>query len=445
MNPVLSKYFFYYPVTALRGELVGKYLREYEKMQWQTPSQIADYQTAKLKKLLQHAYKNTTYYKQLFRENNISVNDIQTLEQLQKLPITTKSNIVEFSKEIQSNKKFFLTSNKTTGGSTGQAVTITKNSDALARERAATWRAYKWAGVGIGDKQARFWGTPLTTKNKLFYKAVDYISNRTRLSAFNINKQSLQNYYHELTALKPAYLYGYVSMILDFAAFILENNYTPLASLKCIITTSEALSQESRLIIESAFKVKVFNEYGCGEVGSIAHECEYGNMHIMADNVIIETDTSTSPDGTSGQIIVTDLHNYAMPLIRYNIGDFATLSDKPCLCKRGLPIIKKIHGRAYDVIKDPDGNKYHPEILMYIFEDLKSQNLGIKQFQVIQKEIDLLKITIISDAEYDQKVEDLITLRIRNDIHPAFKTVFNYTDCIHREKSGKLRIIKSEL
>lgn len=82
---------------------------------------------------------------------------------------------------------------------------------------------------------------------------------------------------------------------------------------------------------------------------------------------------------------------------------------------------------------------------MYIFEDLKSKNLGIKQCQVIQKEIDLLEITIISDAEHDQKVEVLITLRIRNDIHPAFKTVFNYTDCVHREKSWKLRVIKPEL
>lgn len=445
MNRLLSKYLFYYPVTALRGELVWKYLKEYEAMQWKNAEFIYDYQTRHLKRLLQHAYDTTPYYRQLFNEHNLSINDFQSLDQLNQLPVTTKSDIVQFSKNIHSNKKFYLTSDKTTGGSTGQAVTITKNSDALARERAATWRAYNWAGVGIGDVQARFWGTALNTRGRLFYKAVDYISNRTRLSAFNINKQSLQNYYHELTILKPAYLYGYVSMILDFAKFILENNCTHLPSLKCIITTSEVLDSNSRKIIESAFQVKVFNEYGCGEVGSIAHECEYGNMHIMADNVIIETDTSISPDGTSGQIIVTDLHNYAMPLIRYNIGDFATLSDEPCPCGRGLPVIEKVHGRAYDVIKDPDGNKYHPEILMYIFEDLKSQNLGIKQFQVIQKEIDLLEITIISDAEHNQQVEDLITLRIKNDIHPAFKTVFNYTDCIGREKSGKLRIIKSEL
>lgn len=445
MNKTLSKYLFYYPVTLLRGELVWKYFKQYEQQQWKSNESLIQYQAKSLQQLLQHVADTVPYYRRIFSENNIAIDTIKDIEQLKQLPILSKSDIVKYSQQLHSNKCTRFKSEKTTGGSTGQAVTISKNANALARERAVTWRAYKWAGIGIGDKQARFWGVPLNTKRKLFYQAIDYISNRTRLSAFNLNQRSFENYYRKLVKLQPAYLYGYVSMIVDFATFINENNYPIIPGLKCIITTSEVLNQGSRKTIETAFQSKVFNEYGCGEVGSIAHECEYGNMHIMSENVIVEIDHSDSPDETSGRIIVTDLHNYVMPLIRYDIGDYATLSNKACECGRNLPVIEKIHGRAYDVIKDPDGNKYHPEALMYIFEDLKSKNMGIKQFQVIQKGIDLLEISIIKDSNFNSNAEAVLTQEIKSNIHPDFRIIFHYTDIINREASGKLRIIKSEI
>ena len=174
----------------------------------------------------------------------------------------------------------------------------------------------------------------------------------------------MKEYYKKLVKIRPVYIYGYVSMIKEFASFIQENLYPPIPGLKCVITTSEILDQTSRDLIETVFDVKVYNEYGCGEVGSIAHECEHGNMHIMASNLILEIDNSGQSNEYDGEIIVTDLHNYSMPLIRYRSGDYAEFSDSGCKCGRGLPIIKKIHGRAYDVVVDPSNHKHHPEILM---------------------------------------------------------------------------------
>lgn len=445
MNRIFAKYLLYYPVTFFKGEPVAKYLHQYEKFQWNSAQSIRQYQTEMLQSLVQHAYAHSPYYRSKLDAACITPDHINTLDKLEKLPFLEKNDIIQMSASLYPQGMPWNITKKTTGGSTGQAVTIFKNTDALARERAATWRAYNWAGVGIGDIQARFWGTPLSTKGRISARIIDFISNRVRLSAFNLNQQSLENYYQKLNKLQPTYLYGYVSMITDFANFILENNYPPLPDLRSIITTSEVLDENSRKTIEKAFQVKVFNEYGCGEVGSIAHECEHGNMHIMADNVIIEIDVSNSPDNSSGEIIVTDLHNYAMPLIRYKVGDYATLSTETCPCGRGLPIITKIHGRAYDVIEDPDGNRYHPEILMYIFEGLKSKNTGISQFQVIQKDVNLLEIRLIVDTTYNENTEQLIIERIKNDIHPAFHFNFTYPDKINRERSGKLRVIKSEI
>ncbi len=445
MNRFLSKYLFYYPVTISRGEIVFKYLMQYKRMQWINNTDIEAYQFKKLNKLIKYAVANSSYYKQLMSDNGITISSINSLADLARVPATTKSDIVNYYTTILSTRKFLFSSSKTTGGSTGQPVTIKKNADALARERAATWRAYEWAGVGIGDIQARFWGVPLSKKSHLLSKLVDFVSNRTRLSAFQINEKSLEEYYKKLLKLRPAYLYGYVSMISAFAVYLEKNKLNGLPGLRSVITTSEVLDDHSRNLIENVFGVSVFNEYGCGEVGSIAHECEHGNMHVMAENVIIEIDASNSADGESGEIIVTELHNYAMPLIRYRLGDYATLSKEECKCGRGLPVLKKVHGRAYDMVIDPDGNRHHPEVLMYIFEELKSSGAGISQFQVIQISVDSFLINIVHDMSYKKETEEEILNRIREKIHPGFSVNFCYVDEIMREKSGKLRVIKSEI
>lgn len=445
MNSFLSKYLFYYPVTILRGELVMKYLSQYTRMQWRNADEIDAYQVSSLKKLIDYAVINTHYYKHLLRDNGVVVTDINCLTDLNKIPVTTKEDIVTYYSSLRSNRNFLFSSTKTTGGSTGQAVTIEKNADALARERAATWRAYDWAGVGIGDVQARFWGVPLSRSSHMLSKLVDIVSNRSRLSAFQINEKSLEEYYKRLLKLRPAYLYGYVSMITAFVSYMENNNLDRLPGLRTVITTSEILDKKSRYLIERVLGVKVFNEYGCGEVGSIAHECEYGNMHIMAENLIVEIDVSDCPDSNSGEIIVTDLHNYAMPLIRYRLGDYATLGNEACECGRGLPVIKRIHGRAYDILVDPDGNRFHPEALMYVFEEMKSKVAGIRQFQIIQESVDLLTINIVPDLGYKKECENEIVKRIKEKIHPDLSATFCYVDEILREKSGKLRVIKSNL
>ena len=321
MNKLLSKYLMYYPITIIRGELVNKYYKEYNSRQYASKDRIISLQNTYLDSLYRHAFCTSPFYKDQFKSLGLTYEDKLSLE----LPTINKLDIIDQYNSIRSSHHFLFKSLKTTGGSTGQAVTILKNSEALARERAATWIGYKWAGIEIGDKQARFWGIPLKNKRRLFYNLVDYISNRKRFSAFEINRKKLFTYYSQLKEFKPKYCYGYVSFIVEFSKFILQNDLPPINSIKCIITTSEILDTYSKDIIEMAFKVRVYNEYGCGEVGSIAHECESGNMHIMSQNLIIEIDSRTSNEG---ELIVTDLHNYAMPLIRYRLGDYGEISHE---------------------------------------------------------------------------------------------------------------------
>lgn len=435
MHPILAKYLFYYPVTLLNGEHIAGYLREYSDFQWLPSPTIQNIQSANTAKILDYAKQHSSYYAELLR--NIDINS-----DFQRIPFLTKQILIkQFNNICTAERK--NASLKTTGGSTGEPVKLYKNSDALARERAATWRAYAWAGVTIGDKQARFWGVPHNAKDAKKAELIDFISNRKRVSAFNLTTDSLNDYYKTLLKFKPRYLYGYVSVIRRFCEHLAANDLSPLPSVQSIITTSEILSESDRVFIESVCKVKVYNEYGCGEVGSIAHECEHGNMHIMADNMLVEILDSNGNPASSGEVVVTDFFNRATPLIRYRLGDFASISHESCACGRTLPILKGIHGRAYDIIKTQSGKSVHPEALIYVFEELQQKHQAFSQFQIIQTAVDRLDINIIPTKSWTENFQTLIMEKIHEKIDPTFSGTFIIREEIPREKSGKMRVVKS--
>ena len=419
-------------------------MAQYERFQYSTKETINLYQIENLKKLLRHAYTKSDYYRELYDEHGVNLSSIHTLEDIKKLPYLTKNDLVKRYGQIATSSVSPLTSKKTTGGSTGQVVTLLKNSAALARERAATWRSYKWAGVEMGDQQARFWGAPIHNRRRIKYKIIDFIANRNRFSAFDISEQRLETFYRQLVKLKPSYLYGYVSIIEIFSQYINDHNYILPSSVKCAITTSEVLTKKSRRVIEDSLNIKVFNEYGCGEVGSIAHECECGEMHLMEDNLIVEIVAGDKESG-AGEIVVTDLFNYATPLIRYKLGDYASIPRVNCSCGRSLRTIGNIHGRAYDCIYTKRGNIYHPEIIMYIFEDIKDNVGGIDQFQVIQESIESLCIRIVKADDYSLDMEKYIDKEIKARLDTNISTRYEYVDEIQREASGKLRLVKSNI
>jgi phenylacetate-CoA ligase len=437
MNSTLAKYLFYYPATYLNGEYIARYLKEYVDFQWLPLEQAKAAQQSNLDSILQYVKKHSAYYSETLK-------DIHSIDDFSKAPFLTKQLLIgKFNKICTSNIK--KASLKTTGGSTGEPVKLFKNPDALARERAATWRAYAWAGIGIGDKQARFWGVPHNPKDARKAQIIDFISNRKRLSAFNLTKRSLDDYYQLLLKFKPEYLYGYVSVIRRFCEHMQQYQLAPIPSVKSIITTSEILTGADKAFMESVCKVTVFNEYGCGEVGSIAHQCEHGQMHVMSDNVLVEIVDSAGKPTTTGEVVVTDFFNRATPLIRYRLGDFASLSYDTCPCGRTLPILKGIHGRAYDIIKTKSGKAVHPEALIYVFEELQQKHQAFSQFQIIQKEIDQLEVKIIPTHAWNEDLKQVIKDKMHSSIDPSFNFHFNLCNEIPREKSGKMRVVKSEV
>lgn len=423
----------YRGAALLRGEATFRYLYDYKVSQWWSQEQLSEYHERTLGSLFSYLRSNIPFYHEL------------GIVDLEDLPIVSKVDIKQGADKFTNHSFAARAYRKTTGGSTGQPITIVKDQEALAREQAGTLRCYGWAGVAPGARQARFWGVALSRRNRFISDVRDYFLNRRRYSAFNFTEDTLSRFCDDLERFRPTYLYGYVSIIDGLAQYLRESGrQLELPDLQAVITTSEILTDGARNNIEQVFDVKVFNEYGCGEVGSIAHQCEKGSMHINCENLFLETldEDDNSVVGQPGRIVVTELHNRAQPLVRYDLGDFGTLAENSCECGRGLYLLSDIHGRAYDIVFGPDGRKYHPEFFIYIFEALtETHGDVVRQFQLVQKEQDLT-ISLIRGRQFDPEVEQVVRSRLEAEFGSYFTYHFRYPEQIAREASGKMRVVK---
>jgi phenylacetate-CoA ligase len=441
INQYFHKHLVYLPIATLKTKHFLKNFYALKLSQFKTEDEIRSIQAKKLIKLLAYATKNVPAYKGMENTFGYKSDDIDKI--LNTIPFTLKDDIKKNFSGYISKENFYLLTKKTTGGSTGQPVTILKTREAMGFELAATWRGYSWAGIDIGDKQARFWGVPFSNFGKFNAWLTDKICNRIRLSAFSFNDDCLMAYSKKIEQFKPDYFYGYVSMLCDYARFCsnkLDNiSITP----RCIITTAEVLTSRQKKILQSVFKTKVYNEYGCGELGTIAHECEHGNMHISAENMIVEIldGNRICEDGELGEIVVTELNNLAMPLIRYRLGDYASISAKACKCGRQLPILNEVKGREYDTITLANGKKIHGEYFMYIMEASKKKDLGVGKFQIIQKNLFELQVKVVPEKTFNLDSEKFIRQSILSQFDEKIDINIELVDQIPREKSGKMRLV----
>lgn len=431
----------YFPVSGYMAGPVRGNLQFLERTQHQSRAELDSLQSRRLTDLLAQVSGTVPHFEGVPQPEHPGESPLSILD---RLPFLTKSDLQTRPGELRSRAGLGRLATKTTGGSTGEPVTIWKTRSAWAWELAATWRGYGWAGIQPGDLQARFWGVPQESKAKWRAMAIDAVCNRIRIPAFSFSESDMDRYAANLNRRRPPFFYGYVSMLTEFARYLKGHGRRLAYSPRAVVTTSEVLDQASRQILEEVFGAPVFNEYGCGELGTIAHECTSGSLHLSEENMIIEIcagDRRCAP-GESGEIVATELNNQAFPLIRYRTGDFGFVAPAPCACGRTLAVLGSVHGRAYDFIRNRKGQLFHGEFIMYIFEDLRRRQTGIKQFQVEQVDLESFCVRIVRAADYDQASENLITERIRGHVDPEARIAFEYVDEIHREQSGKLRLIK---
>ncbi len=448
MNEWIHRWLVYYPGRFLRGENVYKYQKLYQETQWWSEERIRDYQWQKIKKLLNYVYESVPFYRRKFDELHLHPGDIRNLDDYTRLPlIVTRDDFIQYGKEFQSTRKSGKYTVKVTGGTTAQPVKIFKNREAVAMEDAAMWRALEWWGIRVGDRQARFWGTSIDKGTNVKIALIDFVMNRKRISAMNFNREKLWDYYLKIKKFSPHYFYGYPSLILEFTRTIVEHGVDPREfHLKGIVTTAEPIYPAQINYLRKMYDAPHINDYGSSELGPITYSCRQGSMHLMAENLyaeIVDENGKPLPDGITGNLLLTDLNNYAMPILRYKINDVTAKSRHRCTCGRGLPVYEKVTGRILNLLQATDGSYVHGGYLYYIIEDMAAQGMGHLQLQAIQEERNRIRLNIVRNKTFgNNEVRYLIEkLKVRFGSDMNFDV--HYVDELSREPSGKLFITKN--
>lgn len=446
MHRWLHANLIYRAATSLRGEgAVFRYLKQMRALQQLTSAQLHERQAARLADILNFAAVRSPFHRERWGPVGL-LGPGDALRMLENLPYVTKSDLQQHREAIICAPSPGRTTEKTTGGSTAEPVRVRKTSDGIAQEMAASWMALEWFGIRMGDPAVRFWGTPLTRQRRARFALADLAMNRIRLSAFEIDDADLENYWNRCLRFQPRWLYGYASLIDLFAEFVERRGLRGSdLGIRVVVPTSEPLTERQRARIKRVFGAPIQNEYGCGEVGAIAYECELGYLHVMSENVLVEVrraDGQSAEPGEAGELIITDLTNYAMPLIRYRVGDYAVQGES-CSCGRPFPTLQNIRGRIHDVVYTPTGRRWHGEKLDYLMVRLHSEMGGFSQYQVVQDGPATLQVRLVTKTEISGELRSRIQAYVRERLDGMQATVIRI-DRVERAPSGKLRVVRND-
>lgn len=457
MHPWLVRRVTYPQYQKLRRRPGLSCLEELKESQWFSSARLQELQWKKLEKLLVHAYMNVPYYRELLDRLSLEPQDIKSPADLSRIPLLKKQNIRDMAKKLKAQDRDRPCESIGTSGSTGIPLTILKDSAAMGYYMSAVWRGRSWWGWELGDRQLGLWGQPINEKQSLRRKlglfAVNFAAhlgeNCVVLSPFSLNRQTVHECYKRMRRFRPKVVFGYASSLHMLAQLFQEEDLDGKSlGIQGIHSTAEMLYGYRRKLMESVFGCQVFNVYATNEVSVIAFQCPDGNMHITDENILIEFIRDAQPVGRGepGSIVVTDLNNYSMPLIRYEIGDIGVKSEEKCSCGRGLSLLDSITGRDDDQVCLGNGQATNPLVFGYIFDEVNERNNGaIKEWKVVQKSPESFLIRIVAagcrQEDLTSCASDVIKYKLGEDLELSF----DFVDHIPREQSGKLRAFVSEI
>jgi phenylacetate-CoA ligase len=410
------------------------------KNKGKSPEEIKHIQEQKLRELIKHAYEKVPYYRQLFDTNGLKPQDVQTIDDLRKIPFYTKEIARSFPLEYITAKGLDISKCR---------IGYTAGSTSIPMKVYYDWRDARMIGIALVRNFLAFGVRP-------YYRAAEFFMNEGyagkrgmfdrigiwrswKLSPWEEPEPLLQ----KLKIWKPQVIYGYFMTLKLLAETILKKGIKGITA-RIVISSAGILDEQTRKQVKNAFNAQVFDYYGSWEGGNIAWECPIcEGYHINADMVIVELlkDGRPAALGEEGEVVLTNLYSHAMPFIRYRQRDVATLSpDKP-KCSRAFPLIKQISGRFLDFIILPSGKRISPLPIMAVMVKVPKVN----QFRIIQDEIDHLLIEIVSGKDFNQSHRTEIEQGLKNVIGSDIKIDIESVKQIEFPPSRKRRLIYSKV
>ncbi|MGE0388427.1 MAG: phenylacetate--CoA ligase family protein [Gammaproteobacteria bacterium] len=426
------------------GALVLSVLHQLEGTQWLAPERLLERQLEQLAVLLRHAFITTPYYKSRWAGRYDPTAPL-TSDRFARLPLLARRDLQDRFAGLRSANPpaaHGAPEERRTSGSSGAPVRFLTAPITGVFWNAFTLRDHRWHRRDLGlklavirreveDSDVGNWGPAtagLLTTGRSVGRSI------TADAASHLDWLAREN---------PGYLYTYPSLVRELARLSIERGLR-LPGLREVRTLAESLGPDDRALVREAWGVPLTDLYSASEAGTLALQCpEYDHYHVQSENVLLEVlDDSGAPcaPGGIGRVVITPLHNFAMPLVRYDIGDYAEVGE-PCPCGRGLPVLKRILGRVRNMLTTADGRRYWPVFGTRAIMDAAP----VLQHQFVQKAYDLVEARLVVATPLSPAQESAFRDRVQSQLPPGVRLAIAYCERIERSASGKFEDFVSEV
>lgn len=394
---------------------------------------IIRFQEDRLIRIMKHAVSQVPFYKSL----GISSGSIRTGQDLKRFPVISK-------RDIQKNENGFLWPQLGKGD-----LHVSRTSGTSCEPTQTFFDQRCWLFSKYALKMNRIFAVenplfkrllivteqPNTISDTAETQGLLFLFGQKTLSIFD----SIDEHIPVLLSYKPHMLYAFPSYLLSLIQAI-EEKHLPYPKIRVIFTSSELLTEKARSQIENCFQARLYDVYGSTEFKEVAWQCREGRYHVNFQNVYLETESNESMDPSgSGRLLISSLTNYAMPLLRFDIGDQAELGQGPCPCGRQSTYLRNIQGREADFIQLSNGKRISPYLLTMTIE----AHPAIQKYQIVQKSATDLDIEFVARPDVDvHGIPEALSGKLQNLLDDDIRITFNKVDQIHRSESGKFQIVK---
>jgi phenylacetate-CoA ligase len=419
--------------------------RALERTQWLSPSELASYRCERLAAFIRSAHARVPYVRRLFGELGLGPGDVVDPAGLLRLPLMDKATIRANIDALKARDARGL-ARFNTGGSSGEPLVFYIGKERVSHDVAAKWRATRWWGVDIGDREIVVWGSPIELGAQDRFRAIRDRLLRTRLMpAFGLSPSNLDRFVEAIRRFRPRMLFGYPSSLALIASHARASGIAMNGlGVRVVFVTSERLYDHQRETLEQVFGCPVANGYGGRDAGFIAHACPRGRLHITAEDIILEVvDQRGEPvlPGETGEIVITHLATADFPFIRYRTGDVGALDPEPCPCGRGLPVLGRLEGRTTDFVVAADGTVMHGLALIYVLRDIE----GIDQFKIVQESLGHTRVLLTASAPLPSPLRTHIEAQFKRRLGDGVRIDIEQLDEIPLDQSGKHRYVVSHV
>ena len=426
----------------------ARYLDELRRTQWLPREELEELQMKRLRRLLHHAQAHVGYYRELFQRAGITPESIRTLDDLRRIPVLTKQALREnlYFDLLSDNHDKRKIQKIVTSGSTGEPLALFADRFQLDMRWANTWRNVEWTGYRFPDRQVRLWHSTIGLKPRQALKEhLDaLLSRRKFFSVFALDDQALRRYVGYVRRRQPALLDGYAEAF-NVIATLLKSQPVDGLGAGAIISSAQTLPPETRELVERQFGCRVFDKYGAREFSGIAHECEaHCGYHVNAESYIVEVvrDGRPATDGEVGEVLVTDLNNRCVPLLRYQLGDLAVATSRRCPCGRGLPLLERVIGRVQGVVLGTNG-RYVPATFFAHF--FKEYEYAVLRYQVVQEARTRVDFRIVRKSRFTSVTEVEIRRALAEVLGADMAIQFEFVDTLPLGRTGKAQTVISTI